>query len=229
MDEETTDLLTPNTRPASVKRFLAKPPLAAKRMVLTTGTDQGTSVQLGEWDIGQVLPLLALEIDAMMLDHATTLNAHVMGALIFYDENNRQVGGTKILKYRPESSGTSSDSLASLPSQLTGDSTSQAAQAQRHLEVMQRMMLTAIGGLFVQMRQNNEHTMELCETLATRLAESETRERRAKQEKDAIEEELTAIVSAEGTDGTAQAQDRIMKLLEPVIPLLVQKLATGGK
>ncbi len=221
-----------NTRVAAVKRHLAKPPTAAHFLVLSAATsaNEQTTVQLGRWPREDVAPHLAEEICTLVQEHSEATQSTVMCSLYYLDKYNEQVGGNKVLRYSPQTPASINDSLASLPSQLTGDSQSQAAQAQRHLEAVMRFQLQSTHMVLSQMRLLSDHTMDLCTTLADRLAESESRERKATEKAEELQATVEEIVSA-GGDETSEAQNKLMRVLEPMIPALIQKfmLGSGGQ
>lgn len=221
--------VSPNSRLRSTKKWLSKPPRGAALLVMMAAAEHGgATAQLGEWPVDLVVPALAEEICGLLKDHCEVLNTSVTAVLSFRSTDGSKRGGEKVLKLAPQHLVTGSDSLASLPEQLTGDATSQAMQAQRHLEVMMRMQVGAMGGLFQLMKANSEHAMHLCETLAERVVEAERRAKSSERERDEMRE---VIESADGTGEevqTAEAQNRIVKLLEPVIAIAVQRMLQGG-
>ena len=81
--------------------------------------------------------------------------------------------------------------------------------------------------------------MELCEQLATRLAESEGRESRERRERERAEHEASELAQAlheiqaaePKEDGTTAAQDKILQLLQPFLmkALMNMNQPTPGK
>jgi hypothetical protein len=216
--------LQENTRSAQVKRFLAKPPKQAHKMTLVAraiGTTQ--DLQLGEWPVDEEFaPRIADEEILPVLDETSReMNAGLVASLTYWSASGAKLQERVI--NRSNVNVRAGDSLASTPEQLTGDYTSQATQAQKHLEVMMRLHLTNLKEMFALQRQAQEHTMELCDRLATRVVESERREERAKAERDELAEVMATVEDSQGGDSEVNAsQARLMKLLEPAMPIIVQ-------
>lgn len=218
--------LQENTRAAQVKRFLAKPPKAAHKLTLVAravGTTQ--DLQLGEWPIDEdFAPRLAEEEILPVLDETSReMNAGLIASLTYWSASGAKLQERVInranVNVRP------GESLASTPEQLTGDYTSQATQAQKHLEVMMKLHLTNLQQMFALQRQAQEHTMELCDRLAQRVVESERREERAKEERDELAEVVAAVEESQGGDSEVTAsQAKLMKMLEPAMPMIIQGL-----
>lgn len=223
--------LSPNTRIGQIKRMLSKPPKGAAELLLTaSAAGGGTVVCLATWPVNEATPVLALEIMAMLEEHAESLSSRVVGMAIWRDEKEKQLS-TKVINASPPPSDNPGDSLASSPDQLTGDATSLTIQAQKHLEVMQRMMLTSLGGVLQQSRQLADHAMELCEALATAKAEAEGKVVRLEQEKEALQEERDAIYANADDQGDQQvnaSQAQMMRYLEPVLQMAIAKYMAGG-
>lgn len=219
----------PNTRLGQIKRHLARVPKAAVMLQLQVAQSQESVTLLGEWPAEEVVPELAEEISLLLEEHAETVRASITGQLVFVTEAGTRVGSQKILRQSPPSmdEGDPSGTMWSTPAQLTGESQQQAAQAQRHLEVMTKMIFGAMGMLCTQMKSANEHVLELCETLATRLSDSEERSRanseRAADAEDMVSE-LAAQVQSQDAEKANEASERLMKLLEPLVPVIVGRV-----
>lgn len=223
--------LSPNTRAAAVKRFLSgRPPKATELILTVSAAGGGTTVMLGSWSAEEATPVLALEVLAMLAEHATEIASRVVGMLIWRDEKEKSLGA-KVVNASPRDLAPAGDSLASSPDQLTGDATSLTVQAQKHLEVMQRMMLTSLGGVIQQSRQLAEHAMELCDTLAQSKADAEARAEKVAHERDALLREREIMMEQQDAGGDEQvnaSQAQIMRLIEPVLPALIAKFLAGG-
>lgn len=224
----------PNTRIGQVKRYLVRVPKAAEVLQLQVAQSQDSMVLLGEWQADEVRPELAEEILLLLEEHAETVRASITGQLVFVTSQGMRVGSQKVLRQSPPSMddddampGGVGQTVWSTPAQLTGESQQQAAQAQRHLEVMTKMVFSAMGMLCTQMKSANEHVLELCETLATRLSESETRSRESVQRADEAEAYLREAIEAAKSDDKAEsseATERLMKFLEPLVPVIMGQL-----
>lgn len=223
----------PNTRMGAVKRYLSRVPKEAAVLQLTVAQSADSLMLLGEWPADEVRPEIAEEILLLMEEHSETMRASITGQLGYVTEGGQRVGSQRVLRQQTPSmaDGESDAGMWSTPAQLTGESQAQAAQAQRHLEVMTKMVFTAMGMLCSQMKGANEHVLELCEVLATRLSESEQRSRESIQRAENAEEWIREQVAAAASDDTqesSEAQDRVMKLLEPLIPMVMAAMAGGG-
>ena len=221
----------PNTRIGQIKRYLIRVPKHAEQLQLQVAQSQESITLLGEWPAEDVVPELAEEISLLLEEHAETVRASITGQLVFVTESGTRVGSQKVLRQSPPSmvddASDPSGMVWSTPAQLTGESQQQAAQAQRHLEVMTKMVFSAMGMLCTQMKSANEHVLELCETLATRLSESEARSResieRAADAEDMVRE-LADQVQSQDAEKSSEATERLVKMLEPLVPVIVGKV-----
>lgn len=220
----------PNTRIGQVKRYLARVPKAAASLQLQVAQSADSMVLLGEWPADEVVPEVADEIVLLLEEHAETVRASITAQLVYVTEQGIRVGSQKVLRQSPPSMDEGGEpSVAgnvvwSTPAQLTGESQQQAAQAQRHLEVMTKMVFSAMGMLCTQMKSANEHVLELCETLATRLSESEARSRESVARADEAEEmvrDLAEQVKSEDAEKSGEASERLIKMLEPLVPVIL--------
>jgi len=220
----------PNTRIGQIKRYLVRVPKAAASMQLQVAQSADSMVLLGEWSAEEVVPEVAEEIVLLLEEHAETVRASITAQLVFVTEQGIRVGSQKVLRQSPPSMDDGAESSVagnvvwSTPAQLTGESQQQAAQAQRHLEVMTKMVFSAMGMLCTQMKSANEHVLELCETLATRLSESEARSRESVARADEAEEmvrDLAEQVKSEDAEKSGEASERLMKMLEPLVPVIL--------
>jgi hypothetical protein len=177
-----------------------------------------------------VVPEISDEILLLLEEHAETVRASVTAQLIFLTSGGTRVGSQKVLRQSPPSMEGEDDTgttMWSTPAQLTGESQQQAAQAQRHLEVMTKMVFSAMGMLCTQMKSANEHVLELCETLATRLSESEARSRESVARADEAESYLREVAEqaqSADTQEKSEATERIIKMFEPMLPVIMAQL-----
>lgn len=220
----------PNTRLGQIKRYLVRVPKQAVVLQLQVAQSADSMVLLGEWPRDEVVPELAEEIALLLEEHAETVRASITGQLVFVTESGHSVGSQKVLRQSPPSmdeSDLGANTMWSTPAQLTGESQQQAAQAQRHLEVMTKMVFSAMGMLCTQMKSANEHVLELCETLATRLSESELRARESVARADEAEDvvrDLTEQAQSEDTAKSGEAVERLVKMFEPLVPIIVSQM-----
>lgn len=220
-----------NSRMAQVKKWLAKVPRGASQLRLIASAEGGgTPVQLGAWPAEQVVPATTCEEIVGLLDeHCKELGQTIVAVLDWTAGDGAKVGGVKVLKRSPQH--IASDTLASLPEELSGDSTSQAIQAQRHLEVMMRMQLQAMAGMFQLMRTTNDQLMERMQASRETEREWEERARRAERELEELREAVREVDASgdQASAETAAAQTRIVRLLEPVIGAAIAKYIAGSQ
>jgi hypothetical protein len=213
-----------------VKRYLARVPKQAAILQLQVAQSQESLTLLGEWPVEEVVPEISDEILLLLEEHAETVRASVTAQLIFLTSGGTRVGSQKVLRQSPPSMEGEDDTgttMWSTPAQLTGESQQQAAQAQRHLEVMTKMVFSAMGMLCTQMKSANEHVLELCETLATRLSESEARSRESVARADEAESYLREVAEqaqSADTQEKSEAPERIIKMFEPMLPVIMAQL-----
>lgn len=221
-----------STRAHAIKRYLSKPPKGATTLHLLAAANGTETVnELAQWPIDDMRPELANEVVEILDDHARELNAAIIGALKCRNAAGEFFGPVKSIHRVNPNALVGGESLASTSLQLTGDYTSQAQQAQKHLEVMTKLHLTSIRDLFQLQRQAQEHTMELCDSLAQRLVESERREAKATERAAEVEDILVSVQNQSPEDAaTTASQEAIGKTLEPYMPLIVQAVmrALGG-
>lgn len=210
------------TRAAAIKRYLAKPPKQAALLLMQAQAEGTQTVHtLGEWPVDEAVPGLTADILAILDDHAAELNAAVVAQLVYRSATGANVGPVKVVR-RTNPNATVGDTLASGPEQLTGDYVSQSVQAQKHLEVMAKLYLGNMQQMFALQRQSTEHVMELCDSLAQRVVESEHRERRVEKERDEYKDALDTVVSEGGEDSqTDISQANASKALEPYLPSII--------
>lgn len=231
-DDDAVETIVHTTKPAPIKRFLAKPPRGADTLRLLAAADGGSNVQLGSWHVDVSTPSLALEIVQIMEEHCIELEAPITAVLQWLSKEGAPVGGTKALSARLHRAPPTD--FGATPEDLTGDSRSMAVQAQKHLEVMQRMMLNSINATLHQSRQLAEQAMELANTHATARNDAEERADALKQELASVQGELDRVMvqdeSADPADEkTSAAQNQVMKMLEsPVVQQHLMKLLFGG-
>lgn len=182
-------------------------------------------------DDGLTPELCDTEIIPILDEHSAELNCALVATLTWWSASGVEVGGQKVIR-RSNVNVAESDRLSSTGGQLTGDYTSQAAQAQKHLEVMAQMFLKNMNQMFTLQRQAQEHTMELCDRLAARVVDSERQAEKAKQEAAEAQEVIAQVQENDGSDSDVSAsQAQMMQQLAPYFPMIaagVMKALMGG-
>lgn len=224
------DLSAPNTREASVRRFLAKgPPKGAATLRLDVTTNS-TTVNVGDWDVRQwaankeLSPVVANDVMALITEHAEELEQNVVASLYFANESGTKVGAEKVINYRRAAA-----PLDSTGFQLAGDWQAQSVNAQRHSEAMMRMYMMNQAQNLQAMGAIISSLVDYQDRLTDRLADAELRERQAKKEMDDLLEALGQLgVDQADDERVTQAQERIVKLLEPLAKVAMAKLMSNG-
>jgi len=197
-----------NRRTGQLKRFLAKPPKGAHALRLATDDAEHAAV-LNRWEKGAAVPELALEIEGMVADHADETGSYVTARLEWLSRD-QEVLCTKMVRGRPsEEHG------------LDGSQPSQAAQAQRHLEAMTRLYVTAHGQTIERL---NGLVTQLADITSRSLEQSRVSAEEAEIARAAAAEAEREAVATEADNGSA-ASERVMKLAELA---LVGSLQSGG-
>lgn len=168
--------MSSNSRKGHLRRFLAKVPLNAVFLrVLAKQPGVLEAIPLLELPAAGVKPELAEEIDACLVDHASTCTEReVECAVAFYDGDGRIVGMRNV-RVRKEA-GDAPDLLLQQQGQLfRGDSESVLVMMQRHCEGQTRLYLTAQQAAVQQL-------IDLTKLFADRLVQSEADARAARDE-----------------------------------------------
>ena len=197
-----------NRRTGQLKRFLAKPPKGAAALRLATD-DADCPAVLSRWEKGQAVPELALEIEGSVSDHADETGSYVTARLEWLNKDS-QVLTTKMVRGRPsEEAG------------LDGSQPSQAAQAQRHLEAMTRLYVSAHGQTIERL---NGLVSQLAEITSRSLEQARVASEDAEVARANAAEAIREADQAELESGS-QAGERVMKLAEVA---LMGSLQGGG-
>lgn len=198
-----------NRRVGQLKRFLAKPPKGAQSLRLSTGDDTECPAVLSRWEKGAAVPELALEIEGTVADHADETGSYVTARLEWLDRDQQTIT-TKMVRGRPsEEAG------------LDGTQPSQAAQAQRHLEAMTRLYVSAHGQTIERL---NGLVQQLAEITAKSLEQARASSEDAEVARANAAEAIREAEAAEEATGS-EAGDRVMKLAEVA---LLGSLQGGG-
>jgi hypothetical protein len=238
MSEEEDAFEPKNTRMPAVRRFLSKPPKRATELLLhaTMEGAENSSQQIGYWEKDDLRPEIARDICELMKDYAEGMQAPCTG-LLTYRDNGTNALTSMPLRAAPESSKDADTALLqSDSSQLDGSWRSQASQAQRHTEVATKAALLSIGTMMQHMREMMDHQatmqshqMDLMKTMAESLSERERYGKEQKERADELEQTLAEVEETRGTDAeTTATQQRIIKLIEPVLPLIMAKMMGAG-
>jgi hypothetical protein len=198
--------VSPNSATASVKRWLAKTPTKCATMQLRVHGEGGAAV-LGTWDGTEAKPGLAAEIVEAIDAHASATQQHCVASLEWLDAAEKVLQTRSLRRTyqrEPEEAGVS----------LSGSNADQAAQAQRHLEVMTKIYYNGIGGSIQQILKVSEATLRMLETLSARAEQAE-------QERDALRAALDATAKDTPQDEAQKAQ--LVQLAAQVIPLLAPR------
>jgi len=218
------------TRSYKIRAFLAKPPKRAECLRLhTEGED--TELTVGVWEDREAWrPELAAEIQTAAETHAYDESASVVRLkLVFEDASKHELKGIRIVHKNEDNPAQ----LMSAASELTGSQTSQVMQAQRHMEALMRLVMDSQVKIIAQQRETTQHALDMCASLAARIAETEGRERDAQAKADefrAMAEKLSESPDAEKEKGVAD----FIEIVRPMLPFVMQALAktptppTGG-
>lgn len=219
-----------NTRSYKVKAFLAKPPKrAAFLRLVAAGEEDEAQVPLGEWQEGEIVPELALEILELLDGHALEMQTHITANLSYVDQTGKIVRSMVLKRQGNHVVGEGTGLLGpeEMNSQLTGDARSQAQSAQRHLEVMGRVYMAGIASLLTHSERIVQRQAEMLETLASRLG-------RAERRIDAKEAEVMELVEVlqqlqeSSADKQNPAMERAWSLFERLAPTLMQQVLSGA-
>lgn len=220
------------TKRPPITRFLSKPPRGATKLLLHAGgPSDSTTAMLGQWEHTEskpAAPELAEEVLRLFHEHCVEVGATVRGVLEWRNKAGAMLS-QKLLTAMPERE--PSRTYGSAPEELTGDATSLVVQAQKHTEVMSKLALQSMNSTLHQSQLLSQQAMELVAEHARARSEAEERADNMKRERDDALEQLRVRQEAEadGDDpGTAEAQQRVMKMLEPVMPLLLAKFLGPG-
>lgn len=215
-----------NTRASKVKRFLSKPPRSAALLRFVAASEEGEAqVPLGEWQVEEVTPELALELLAILDDHTKEVGGHVVAQLAWVNTEGKVVSASTLKRQANHvmSESTAIDTPENINATLTGDTRAQSVQAQRHNEIMFRVYMQGMASNLAHSERMVARMAEMLETLASRLGRAESRADMKERELDALLEALREAREADAPEGSP-AQERALKLLELIAPQLLQQL-----
>lgn len=204
---------SPNSRLATIKRFLAKPPARAEQLILIAAGS--VPVPLGEWTRVECTPVLAEEINETISEHAADSGQRENAYTLSYLDPEGAVLTSRTIRHRAMAGST--EQAMDMAQSLDGSMASQIVQMQRFLEGHTRLYLTAQQAMVQQ-------AMDLATKMGDRLIESMARE-------DMVREELTELRHAIADEPENQnsgapqtdtpAQTKLLSLLERALPLLM--------
>jgi len=186
-----------NRRTAHIKRFLAKPPRGSSRLRVTTEGDAGTVV-LATWDRAAAVPELALELDALVADHAEETQRYVTARIDWVDRDDLTLS-SKILRGRPDQEDP-----------LNGSDQAQSAQAQRHLEAMTRLYVSGHSATVTKLT-------DLVETLSGVAQKALCDAQRANEDAASARAEAAEAIRHAEDSSTDTRGDRVMQLAEMAV------------
>lgn len=193
-----------------LRRYLSKPPKGALELVLVTR--ESLPMFLGRWSVEDVAPALAEQIQESVDNYVANGGACDVRA-VFTD-------GAKPLLERGVSP-TPTDDGAEPFFKPSGDTMSQATNAQRHLEAVMRQTLQQQA----MMNQTFRDVIRdvLAQNTELRKHEAEARERALRLERE-LYEAAAAAPAATPDEQMAQGQQQALELLKPLLPIIAQKL-----
>lgn len=218
-----------NTRLSRIKKFLAKPPKAAVALVLVAAAEDGESqTPLGQWEIAECVPELAIQVVDLLEAHTAEVGGHVVAQLAFVNATGAVVAAVALKRQanhllQDDAGGLSG--VLEANNALTGDTRSQAVQAQQHLERMSKLHIAGLASVLVHSERIVQRQAEMLETLADRLGYAESRAERKERELDELVEALREQ-KGEGEE-MSPAQERALKFIEALAPHVMAKLMAG--
>lgn len=196
---------SPNSTLHTVRRYVARKPRGATALRLVVREDASVQV-LARWSDEELRPTVASEVVESLDAHCQAREANVVASLEWLDDAS-QVVQQRALKRRFK---RPDDDVSGLP--LSGSTSDQAAQAQRHLEVMTRLYYQGIGGSLQQMLKVSEATLKLLERVSERG-------QMAEDERDRLRAELDAM-KPEQADKPDETQAELLGMAKQMLPLL---------
>jgi len=226
---------SPNSSLSKVRKWLAKRPENARKLVLFgSAAGGGTSVKLGDWTAEDTVPpVVAEDIMAAVDGYVETIEQTVLAVLQWVDADKQEIHSMPLRRRKAQVVQPDMQDTGTALEGLTGDANALVVQAQKHLEAMTRIYVGALGGQMQTMMRTNEHVLELLERMSSHAAESDHKVKKLTLERDelasVLAEQDAARSDEDATTGTQAAQNNVLKLLEPVIQnMLIKALASGA-
>jgi septal ring factor EnvC (AmiA/AmiB activator) len=221
-----------------VKRWLASLSPSVVKVSLSIAPDgMGPNVRetpLAEWLRADATPEIAEDCVILVQEHVAEVRQSCTGNLRALDEHDR-VLGTKVIQRRfvPE---TQADGLTQV--MFTGDSQSQAQQAQAHLERLSTLYIGSMKDMMNGYRTALETLAEQNANMAAQLAEARVREEQARAEaRESDEQAQMLAIALKATPPEQQkspeqqrierAQDLVLKVVEPHAPQIGEAMMRG--
>lgn len=207
-----------------IATFLARVPRNTEELVLRT--DEEPTIRVNVWEERDAMvPALKHDVETLAQGYADEQGAIARLVLEFVAADGRSLKAMRILR-SPRNVGSMSvyDPKAG---ELDGSARAHAAQLQRHTETSMRMMVEVCRSALEHSTRLTEQAASVSQMLAQRLAESDTRERKTREE---AEEMRLAVQQAESEvpEQRAEGLDKLANMLEPVLPLLLAKMTSTG-
>lgn len=209
-----------NSRERKLKQFLAKPPKRAIKLVQYVAADEHTqALQLGEWEVSEVAPVLCAEILDRLESHAIEVGGVVVVHLTWIDKEGGACG-SHVLKRQANHVESGEDTLRAA---TAGDSRSVIVAATAQSLATQRLYLQGIEGVMAKYERIAERDDEAVRKYLRRIAELEMQNEQLREALMAAEE-ICVSPQKPATD----AQERVLKMCEALAPMLVQRLLASS-
>jgi hypothetical protein len=206
------DEASPNSNLSAVRRWLVKPHRRAATMRLVVPDEPPTV--LVSWERDEIVPGAAIEVVQSLEDHAQA-TGRTVSASLQQVSNEGEVLVSKLLTRR-----FSKDDVL----RLSGSSADQAAQAQRHLEIIMRQASNERFQLTQQVIRLSETALRVAEGVSAHMSrqlavgedEATTLRRRLQQ----LERERREAGSEQDEETGDDVQKQLLEVMAMAIPLL---------
>ena len=206
-----------STKEWKVRRFLAKPPRRAERLVLLVAAEAGDAMALAEYEVDAARPELAPAIVQALEDHATEVGHAVEARLVFCDAEGKPV--TQLAMRREGPPITNSAELTDAV--MKGDARSLVAIASTQSLALQKLYMSGMKDALDSAMRLGERHEEQVERLVRKQVELE---KELADLRDALLAAEMLVASPPAEAAVSETQERALKLLESMAPVLIQKL-----
>lgn len=206
-----------NSRERKLKAFLAKPPRGAALLRMVADVD-GAPIRLGEWVIDVVAPSLAGEVLEKLDSHAAECGGVVSVVLSFLSKDGE--GLASHVMRRQSSHLTDTEALSQ--SVMSGDGRGVVSAATAMSIASQRLYMQGMQGLLANYQSVAERDAAAYERLLERCL-------RAESERDQFREALQQLEACVSQPDASAPQDRVVRILEPLIPVIMQRLLVSSQ